>query len=532
MSSDGAPVPLRAVFHEELDQLRIKVELMGVRVDQNLERMRQVLDHGEEGGTFAAAVVADDEIDAMRLAHGPLLRPAQPRGAAWRATSATSCRSCASSPSSSGWATWRCASSSSAPTSRRAGRIGPGVGHRAHPRRHSRSTTITALRAWATRDLTLATELVEHRPGYHHPRAAPLGAAPARRARRREPRHGPVRRRPGRRCRRPRRRPRRRLRYLLTGEAGHLSRRSPVKRAPGGTLVGMKLLVTNDDGISSPGLHALVRALVQDGRDVVVAAPDRDMSGSQAIGRIHLDEHIDARHVELPGLAGVPTTPWTDRPACACWRPGWAASAGRPTWCCRASTPAATRAGPCSTRGPWGRRLRPPTSGAGARNRQPRRARPPGAGRARHWDNRGGGGGRGGLAGGGRPRCGAQPRVPDLPPERLAEAQAATLAPFGTVRSAVVETAEGGGRLQMELRPVNVELPPDCDTALVKGVRRRVGHRRHPGRPGRRRRPAERWCRTPGGRHEVASPRASGAPGAIGEEFWSRTAGGCVRAPW
>jgi len=36
------------------------------------------------------------------------------------------------------------------------------------------------------------------------------------------------------------------------------------------------------------------------------------------------------------------------------------------------------------------------------------------------------------------------------------------------VRSAVVETAEGGGRLQMELRPTNVELPPDCDTALVK----------------------------------------------------------------
>jgi hypothetical protein len=42
------------------------------------------------------------------------------------------------------------------------------------------------------------------------------------------------------------------------------------------------------------------------------------------------------------------------------------------------------------------------------------------------------------------------------------------LAPFGTVRSAVVETAEGGGRLQVELRPTNVELPPDCDTALVK----------------------------------------------------------------
>ena len=58
--------------------------------------------------------------------------------------------------------------------------------------------------------------------------------------------------------------------------------------------------------------------------------------------------------------------------------------------------------------------------------------------------------------------------VPDRPPAALAGARAATLAPFGTVRSAVVETAEGGGRLQMELRPTTVELPPDCDTALVK----------------------------------------------------------------
>jgi 5'-nucleotidase len=57
--------------------------------------------------------------------------------------------------------------------------------------------------------------------------------------------------------------------------------------------------------------------------------------------------------------------------------------------------------------------------------------------------------------------------VPDLPAGGLAGARAATLAPFGTVRSTVVESAEDGGRLQMELRPVTVDLPPDCDTALV-----------------------------------------------------------------
>ena len=64
---EGAPVPLRTVFHEELDQLRLQVELMGVRVDQNLERMRQILDHGEQAGVVDAALAADDEIDAMHV---------------------------------------------------------------------------------------------------------------------------------------------------------------------------------------------------------------------------------------------------------------------------------------------------------------------------------------------------------------------------------------------------------------------------------------------------------------------------------
>ena len=40
----------------------------------------------------------------------------------------------------------------------------------------------------------------------------------------------------------------------------------------------MRILVTNDDGIHSPGLWSLARALTGVGR-VSVVAPDRDMSG-------------------------------------------------------------------------------------------------------------------------------------------------------------------------------------------------------------------------------------------------------------
>ncbi|HEV7762682.1 MAG TPA: PhoU domain-containing protein [Acidimicrobiales bacterium] len=58
--------PLRSAFYDELDQIRLQVELMGVRVDQNLERMREVLRTGDEA-VAAAALAADDDIDAMHV---------------------------------------------------------------------------------------------------------------------------------------------------------------------------------------------------------------------------------------------------------------------------------------------------------------------------------------------------------------------------------------------------------------------------------------------------------------------------------
>lgn len=50
----------------------------------------------------------------------------------------------------------------------------------------------------------------------------------------------------------------------------------------------MRILVTNDDGIDSVGLHVLARAMRPFG-DVVVAAPDQEYSGaSAAIGALHI----------------------------------------------------------------------------------------------------------------------------------------------------------------------------------------------------------------------------------------------------
>ncbi|MFP5321248.1 MAG: 5'/3'-nucleotidase SurE [Acidimicrobiia bacterium] len=63
----------------------------------------------------------------------------------------------------------------------------------------------------------------------------------------------------------------------------------------------MRILVTNDDGIDSLGLHVLARRLTDLG-DVVVVAPDREYSGyGAALGTLHLMEP-DVRRVHVDGV--------------------------------------------------------------------------------------------------------------------------------------------------------------------------------------------------------------------------------------
>lgn len=58
--------PVRQSFSDELEQLRLQVEVMAVRVDQNLERMRTFLQTGD-CVLAERTIAADDEIDAMNL---------------------------------------------------------------------------------------------------------------------------------------------------------------------------------------------------------------------------------------------------------------------------------------------------------------------------------------------------------------------------------------------------------------------------------------------------------------------------------
>jgi phosphate transport system protein len=56
----------RRGFHGELEQLRLQVELMGLRVDENLTRMGEVL-RTADPALIEPALRADDEIDAMNV---------------------------------------------------------------------------------------------------------------------------------------------------------------------------------------------------------------------------------------------------------------------------------------------------------------------------------------------------------------------------------------------------------------------------------------------------------------------------------
>jgi 5'-nucleotidase len=66
-----------------------------------------------------------------------------------------------------------------------------------------------------------------------------------------------------------------------------------------------------------------------------------------------------------------------------------------------------------------------------------------------------------------RPRTILNLNVPNLPLADLAGVRLARLAPFGTVRAALVESAPGSSKVQIQLQETEEQLDPDTDTALV-----------------------------------------------------------------
>lgn len=70
-----------------------------------------------------------------------------------------------------------------------------------------------------------------------------------------------------------------------------------------------RILITNDDGIDSEGIHVLARSLADAGHDVLVVAPDGDYSGTgTALGSLSAAGDLQVRSVAIDGLE--PDTCW------------------------------------------------------------------------------------------------------------------------------------------------------------------------------------------------------------------------------
>ena len=224
----------------------------------------------------------------------------------------------------------------------------------------------------------------------------------------------------------------------------------------------MRLLVTNDDGITAPGLHALAAAMVGLGHDVVVAASMDDRTGSGAgIGPAPITEGIPVEPFEIPDLPGVPAFGVEAPPALIVLvaRLG-AFGAEPPELVASGINPGANTGRALLHSGTVGAALTAANLGLSAL------AVSQDLGEEMRWETAAA------LAATAMDWLVAAPartvlnlNVPNVALDDLAGVRPAVLAPFGTVRTAV--TGVESGRLQVEFQPVREPLDPDTDTALL-----------------------------------------------------------------
>lgn len=224
----------------------------------------------------------------------------------------------------------------------------------------------------------------------------------------------------------------------------------------------MQVLVTNDDGIDAPGIGPLARAVVAAGHDVVVAAPLDDRSGSgAALGRLHVDDTIVLEERRLDGLDGIPCFGVEGPPALCVMAARLGGLGPVPDVVVSGINPGPNTGRSVLHSGTVGAALTGANFGISGL------AVSMGVGETYHWETAAG------LATAALAWLLDQPaktvvnlNVANLALEDVRGVRAARLAPFGTVRAALVE-AQGGTGLQMELRAHDEQLPPDSDTALV-----------------------------------------------------------------
>ena len=223
-----------------------------------------------------------------------------------------------------------------------------------------------------------------------------------------------------------------------------------------------RVLVTNDDGIDSAGLHELAAALFDAGHDVLVVAPDSDRSGSgAAIGLVHADQHLDAKRVEIPGFAGIPAYALDGPPGMCVCAARLGAFGEPPTVVVSGINPGCNTGRAILHSGTVGAALTAQSFGCSALAVSIDVSDP--------WR----------FDTAARVALDVMPLLADAPPRSVLNLNVpacdydhvkgvrwARLAAFGSVRAAVADV--GGGRLQFELRATGVSPPPDSDQGFIE----------------------------------------------------------------
>ena len=224
----------------------------------------------------------------------------------------------------------------------------------------------------------------------------------------------------------------------------------------------MRVMLTNDDGIESPGLHAIAAALYERGHDVVVIAPRDDMSGVGAsIGRIRADQRIDTLPASIPGAPDLTAHAMVGPPGLAVMAACLGAFGPPPDLVVTGVNAGPNTGHACLHSGTVGAALTAATFGISALATSADVSDP------MYWST----------------ACSLidEPLAiltrlpaasvlnlnsPALPEDEIKELRWAKLDRFGRVRVALAGT--GAEWVQMEYRTTDADLDPDCDTALLE----------------------------------------------------------------
>jgi len=224
----------------------------------------------------------------------------------------------------------------------------------------------------------------------------------------------------------------------------------------------LRVLVTNDDGVDAPGLHALVVALDAAGYHVVVAAPLDDRSGAGAsIGNLQPGGSIHTERRMLPGLEHIEAHGVDGPPALAVMAARLGGFGPPPDVVVSGINPGNNTGRATLHSGTVGAALTASNLGVSGL------AVSIGWAGAPRWATAGA------VAVAtlewlltAPERTVVNVNVPDCELADLKGVRWAELAPFGTVRAAL-DSDGTGGPLQIELTEVDVVLPADSDSALV-----------------------------------------------------------------